>query len=64
MECERKNAWFRACKFEARHDIGAYDGKLGLLTLKGQSLASVIESTKSQTYVCDICTNCGKKIVR
>ncbi len=59
MDCERKNKWWRGCKFEPR-----YDSRLpnGLEMNWGSS--SHLEAIKDKTYVADICVTCGKKIKR
>lgn len=60
MECERKNKWWRGCRFEARYDR--------VFPLHARHIHSILPATleacKETRYVCDVCIRCGKTIER
>lgn len=61
--CPRVGKWLRGCRFEPRYDLGEpapYEFGKGNL----YAIAEVLEATKPRTYVRDVCTTCGKTIVR
>lgn len=61
-ECARKGKWFGGCKFEARYDLSPADLSW-FKTLSGGS-AEFYEKLRSKTYVKDVCTTCGKTVMR
>ena len=58
MECERKNKWWRGCKFEPR-----YDSRLPAIEASWISIPQ-IEAIKTKVYVADVCVTCGKVVKR
>ena len=60
--CVRVGRYFGGCKFEPRYDYG----ESGAIKIKGTSenLVDVLNASKKQTYVGDICVRCGKWKVR
>lgn len=61
-ECNRKDKWFRGCKFEPRYDVGAPD--LSQFESIARMTSTYLEKFRKQTYVKDVCTTCGKVILR
>jgi hypothetical protein len=59
IECERKNKWIGGCKFEARYDITP-PTKIPYEIAASFDPAQGIRALSKQSYVCDVCTRCGK----
>lgn len=63
MSCERKGKWFGGCKFEPRFDLSAPDLSR-FSSFKTSEPEEVLEKMRKRTYVKDVCTTCGKSILR
>jgi len=60
--CERKGH-----NFEGRYSYGepVYDIETAQgTTAQLDAMTRMLKATRSQTYVCDICTRCGERIER
>lgn len=60
MECERKNRWWRGCRFQPRYDRKFPPN----LSKTGTSYPDSLEALKEQFYVADVCVTCGKVVKR
>lgn len=62
-ECERKNKWWRGCKFEARYSRPAFPNLMSWMN--GNSIVlrediAAIEAQRPIIYEGDVCVRCGK----
>lgn len=72
--CPKFNAWFRSCRFRARYDtnyqalnltveqINALGENVDIATDITEAIQAMVGSSK--TYICDICTRCGRTVPR
>lgn len=63
MECAQKGKLWMGCNFEPRYDISAPDVSR-LLSIDGPYAAEILEMMKAKIYVKDVCTTCGREILR
>lgn len=66
-ECTRKTIFgWPACRFEARYDNGPVEleDSSDLIWVRRSERVDALEKYRTQTYVRDICTKCGKTIER
>jgi hypothetical protein len=66
-DCQHAGKWFGGCNFEPRYDEYAPDQALRdcVKYADGEVPAYVVKMlSRKTTYVCDICTRCGKTIER
>ena len=63
-DCVRFGKWFRGCHFEARYD----ETSMTTAEYLGDVASRVTKihggTPEKRIYVCDICTTCGKKVMR
>lgn len=62
QDCPRVGRWIGACRFRPRYDIGSPTVKTDRMW--GFDLAGIIEASKPQSYVHDVCIRCGKTVQR
>lgn len=60
-DCPRFGRLIGGCKFEGRYDTGPASLSFDY---RGQRLAELVEATKPQTYVRDVCRRCGRTVER
>ena len=64
-DCERKNAWWRGCRFEARYDAPAAEFPAAFeFQGTAASMRAIVEAKRPKTYIRDVCIRCGKTIER
>ena len=63
MADECKATWWRACKFQPRFDYVGRAPSPGM-DISGNDVAGMLRAMGSETYICDVCERCGKRIER
>ncbi len=64
-DCPRQGRLIGGCKFEARYDSELPEGfKLSSYEGSVAGAQALYDAVKTKTYVHDICTRCGKIVVR
>jgi len=60
MTCERRDKWFRPCKFEPRFDLSPVEFPGSAERIKIST--SALEKFRHKTYCGDVCVTCGRTV--
>lgn len=62
--CKRAGRLIAGCKFSPRFDLSPAAYPDGSVTTTAAAMFSIMETTRTKTYVRDVCERCGKTIER
>ena len=64
INCNRRDKWFRGCRFESRYDEAMPSGNVDLKGLAPGAQIKIIGDLKNRRYIHDICVTCGLTVQR